>query len=75
MEHFLNKLKDRNYQNRTMAIIENGSWAPSAARCMKEIVDNMKNINLLDRTITIKSALKENNVKELKELADELNIC
>ena len=47
MEHFLNKLKDRNYQNRTMAIIENGSWAPSAARSMKEIVDNMKNINLI----------------------------
>ena len=73
MEHFLNKLKDRNYQNRTMAIIENGSWAPSAARSMKEIVDNMKNINLLDRMITIKSALKECNVKDLEELADELN--
>ena len=56
-----------------MAIIENGSWAPSAARCMKEIVDNMKNINLLDRMITIKSALKECNVKDLGELADELN--
>ena len=54
MEHFLNKLKDRNYQNRTMAIIENGSWSPSAAKAIKEIVSNMKNINLLDKTITIK---------------------
>lgn len=72
MEHFLNKLKDRNYQNRTMAIIENGSWSPSAAKAMKEIVSNMKNINLLDTTITIKSAMKESNVKELEQLADEL---
>lgn len=72
MEHFLNKLKDRNYQNRTMAIIENGSWAPSAAKAMKEIISNMKNINLLDKTITIKSAMKESNVKELDQLADEL---
>ena len=72
MEHFLNKLKDRNYQNRTMAIIENGSWSPSAAKAMKEIVSNMKNINLLDKTITIKSAMKESNVKELEQLADEL---
>ena len=72
MEHFLNKLKDRNYQNRTMAIIENGSWSPSAAKAIKEIVSNMKNINLLDKTITIKSAMKESNVKELEQLADEL---
>lgn len=73
MEHFLNKLKDRNYKNRTMAIIENGSWAPSAARTMKEIIGNMENINLLDKIVTIKSAMKDNNVKELKELAEELN--
>lgn len=72
MEHFLNKLKDRNYQNRTMAIIENGSWSPSAAKAIKEIVSNMKNINLLDKTITIKSAMKESNVKEFEQLADEL---
>lgn len=73
MEHFLNKLKDRNYKNRTMAIIENGSWAPSAARTMKEIIGNMENINVLDKIVTIKSAMKDNNVKELKELAEELN--
>lgn len=72
MEHFLNKLKNRNYQNRTMAIIENGSWAPSAAKTMREIISNMKNINLIDNTITIKSAIKENNIKELEELANKL---
>ena len=73
MEHFLTKLRDRNYQNRTIAIIENGSWAPSAAKTMKEIVAEMKNINLLDKTITIKSAMKEENIKELEELAENLN--
>ena len=72
MEHFLSKLRDRNYQNRTMAIIENGSWAPSAAKIMQEIISNMKNIKLLDKTITIKSAMKENNIIELEELAEEL---
>lgn len=72
MEHFLTKLRDRNYQNRTMAIIENGSWAPSAAKIMQEIISNMKNIKLLDKTITIKSAMKENNIIELEELAEEL---
>ena len=72
MEHFLSKLRDRNYQNRTMAIIENGSWAPSAAKTMQEIISNMKNIKLLDKTITIKSAMKENNIIELEELAEEL---
>lgn len=72
MEHFLIKLRDRNYQNRTMAIIENGSWAPSAAKTMQEIISNMKNIKLLDKTITIKSAMQENNIIELEELAEEL---
>lgn len=72
MEHFLNKLKDRNYQNRTIAIIENGSWAPSAAKSMKEIIAKMKDINLLDKTITIKSSMKESDIIEINDLANEL---
>lgn len=72
MEHFLTKLRDRNYQNRTMAIIENGSWAPSAGKCMKAILSEMKNIELIEPTITIKSAMKEENIEELEKLAEKL---
>ena len=72
MEHFLTKLRDRNYQNRTMAIIENGSWAPSAGKCMKAIIAEMKNIEIIESTITIKSAMKENNIEELEKLAEKL---
>lgn len=72
MEHFLTKLRDRNYQNRTMAIIENGSWAPSAGKCMKDILSEMKNIEIIEPMVTIKSAMKEENVEELEKLAEKL---
>ena len=72
MEHFLTKLRDRNYQNRTIAIIENGSWAPSAGKCMKAIITEMKNIEIIEPTITIKSAMKEENKEELDKLAEKL---
>ena len=72
MEHFLNHLKDKNYQNRKMGIIENGTWAPSAANCMKEIIEKMKNITLCDNIVTIESTLKEDTKVKLKKLADEI---
>lgn len=72
MEHFLNHLKDRNYQNRKIAIIENGSWAPSAAKCMKNIIEDMKNIELVDNVITIKSTMSEKNIQEFENLAKEI---
>ena len=72
MEHFLTKLRDRNYQNRTIAIIENGSWAPSAGKCMKSIISDMKDIEIVEPMITIKSAMKEENIKELEKLAEKL---
>ena len=72
MEEFLNHLKHRNYQNRTIAIIENGSWAPSAAKTMKEIVQDLKDISIVDPVITIASTLKEKNIADLEELADNL---
>ena len=72
MEEFLNHLKHRNYQNRTIAIIENGSWAPSAAKTMKEIVQEFKDINIINPVITITSTLKENNITDLEKLADNL---
>lgn len=72
MLHLLWHLKDRNYQNRKVAIIENGSWVPSAGKVMKNILQEMKNINIVEPMITINSRLKDNNIEEMKKLADEL---
>ncbi len=69
MEQFLNQLKAKNYQNRKIGIIENGTWAPSAGRCMKEIISNMKDITIYEPTITIMSTLNEETSKKLEELA------
>ena len=57
MEVFLNRLAHKGYKNRTVAIIENGTWAPSAARKMKEILSTMKDINVIDNVVTIKSSM------------------
>ena len=72
MEHFLNYLKERNYQKRKVAIIENGSWAPSAGKVMKNILQEMKDIDIIEPIITIKSTLKEQNIKEMEELVDKM---
>ena len=72
METFLNKLTNKNYQNRKIAIIENGSWAPTAARVMKGYVEKMKKITLCEKTVTIKSTMKDADVTAMEELADEL---
>ena len=72
MEHFLGRLKERNYQKRTVGIIENGSWAPSAGKCMKNILGEMKDLNIVEPMITIKSRMKEENMEQMKELAKAL---
>ena len=72
MEHFLTKLRDRNYQNRKVGIIENGSWAPSAGKCMKAILSEMKNIEIIEPMVTIKSAMKENNIEEMNQLISKI---
>ena len=72
MEHFLNHLKGKNYQNRKMAFVENGTWAPSAGKCMKEIVAEMKNIEMLEPMVTIKSRLNEDTRKQIIDLANEI---
>ena len=72
MELFLRHLKDRNYQKRTVGIIENGSWAPSAGRGMKAIISEMKDINIVEPLITIKSRMNEDDRKQMKSLADEI---
>lgn len=72
MQQFLHHLQSKNYQNRKIGIIENGSWAPSAAKTMKEIISKMKNIEICEPTVTIISKMKENNIDELKKLADSI---
>lgn len=72
MEDFLHRLAHKGYRKRTVAIIENGSWAPTAARAMKNIVETMKDITLCETTVTIKSTLKESDMPNLEKLADEL---
>ncbi|HJB18220.1 MAG TPA: FprA family A-type flavoprotein [Candidatus Bariatricus faecipullorum] len=72
MEDFLNRLSHKAYQNRKVALIENGSWAPSAGRVMKGMLEGMKNITLCENSVTIKSTMKEDTVKGMETLAEEL---
>lgn len=72
MEDFLHHLKAKNYQKRTVGIIENGSWAPSAAKQIKAILEGMKNITICEPVVTIKSTLNETSRKAMEELAKEL---
>ena len=72
MQDFLHHLQSKAYQNRTIGLIENGSWAPTAAKTMRGILDTMKNITIVEPVVTIKSALKENDIPTLEELADAL---
>ena len=72
MKQFLDHLKERNYQNRTVGIIENGSWAPSAGKCMKGTLEEMKNINIIEPMITIKSTMSDENIAQMKKMADAL---
>ena len=72
MREFLEHLKERNYQKRTVAIIENGSWAPSAQKKIREFFLDFKEINILDTSVTIKSSLTEENIKEIKNLSSKL---
>ena len=72
MEDFLCHLKAKTYQKRRVAVIENGSWAPSAGRVMKSYLEQMKNIELVGETVTIKSTLTPETEQKLEALADEL---
>lgn len=72
MEHYLRLLKNKNYQNRKIGIIENGTWAPSAAKAMKSIIDGMKDITIVEPEITIKTILKKENIIDLEKLAENI---
>ncbi len=69
---FLHHLQIKGFKNRKVAIVENGSWAPSAAKVMREYFEKMKNIEICDVSVTIKSTLKEDTLKKLEELADAI---
>lgn len=72
MREFINHLTERNFQNRTVAFIENGSWAPMAAKIMKSMLENCKNLTYADTTVKLLSALSEDSTAQLNSLADEL---
>ncbi len=72
MRDFILHLTERNYQNRTIGIIENGSWAPTAAKVIKGMFEKSKNITFTDTTVTIKSALNAESEAQIASLAKEL---
>ena len=72
METFLNHLKAKAYQKRTVGLIENGSWAPSAGRVMKKALEECKEIEIIEPMVTIKSTLKTENLPQLSALADAI---
>ena len=72
MREYINHLTERNYQNRTIAFMENGSWAPTAAKEMKAAFEKSKNITFADTTVTIMSALNDESRAQIEALAEEL---
>lgn len=72
MREFINELTERNFQNRFVGIMENGSWAPMAAKVIKKMLENSKNITFADTVVTVKSAMKQNTADDIERLADEI---
>ena len=72
MNDFLHHLKIKGYKNRKVAMVENGSWAPSAAKTMRTYPEEMKNVEICPTVVTIRSAMKEENIPQLEQLSDEI---
>lgn len=72
MREFILHLSERNYQKRTIALIENGSWAPTAAKKMSDMLSSLKDVKILDNKVTIKIAVTQEVVAQLESLAEEL---
>ena len=72
MREFIEHLTERNYQNRTVGFIENGAWAPMAAKVMRAMLEKSKDITYLPTTVTIKSALKSASIAQIEQMAKEL---
>lgn len=71
-ENFLRQLQHKNYQNRTVGIIENGSWAPMAAKCVQDILNGMKDITVCEPIITIKTSMNQDTVEKMRELVKNI---
>ncbi len=72
MHDFLHHLKLKNYQNRKVAIVENGSWAPTAGRVMRAMLEGMKNVKIVEPVVTIRSRMKESDLPAMEQLATAL---
>jgi flavin reductase (DIM6/NTAB) family NADH-FMN oxidoreductase RutF len=72
MKEFINHLTERNFQNRKVGLIENGSWAPLAAKTMKEMLSKQKNLTIVEPTVTIRSSLSPENDEQLNKLAEAM---
>ena len=72
MQDFLHHLQSKAYQNRKVAIVENGSWAPCAGKAMKSILETMKNVDLVEPMVTIRSTMKDDDVANLQTLVDAM---
>ena len=73
MEAFINDLTAHNIQNRTVAIIENGSWAPTSGELIREKMETCKNITIIDAGVSLKSSIKEDQLKDIERMADMIN--
>lgn len=72
MYTFLSALSERGFKNHRVGIIENGSWAPTAAACIKKMLENSKNLTFTDTVVTVRSALNSENIEQIKKLAQEI---
>ena len=72
MRQFIDHLTERGYQNRTLGFIDNGTWAPAAAKTMKAMFEKSKNINYIDTTVTLRSAMTAENAEAIERMAEEL---
>ncbi|MBE5817243.1 MAG: FprA family A-type flavoprotein [Clostridiales bacterium] len=72
MSEFIHHLTERNYQNRKIGIIENGSWAPVAAKTIKKMLEGSKDITFTDTVVTVNAAVKAENISQIKALAEEI---
>ena len=73
MKEYIHHLTERNYQNRTVGLIENGSWTPIAAKVMRKMLEGSKNLTFTETTVKIFSAMNEKNIAEIDALAEELS--
>ena len=72
MENFLHHLKAKTYQNRKVALMENGSWGPTANKTMRGVLEGMKNVTICENTVTIRSVMNESTEAALEAMAEEL---